>query len=152
MPDEKDHSKEPRAADSSAPEDPVDAGDREPVDEEAVSRWRRLARRFTDRRELAEDTRDLLAAFLSTSDKAKSELVRMTGREVRNYLDGLQLKEDLLDIATNYRLEVRASFHLEPIAEALRDEPGATDEPHADSDDAGRETKTPPNRTEEDED
>ena len=106
-----------------------DLGDRpstEEVDAEEVSRWRRLARRFTDRRELAEDTRDLLAAFLSTSDKAKSELIRMTGREVRHYLDGLQLKEDLLDIATNYKLEVRASFHLEPIARAIRDSPDSS--------------------------
>jgi hypothetical protein len=109
---------------------PIDSDERPPteeVDPEEVSRWRRLARRFTDRRELAEDTRDLLAAFLSTSDKAKSELIRMTGREVRHYLDGLQLKEDLLDIATNYRLEVRASFHLEPIARALSDEPAPTE-------------------------
>lgn len=92
------------------------------VDDEG--RFRRFARRLLDRKELAEDTKDLLATLVTTSDKAKSEIVRMAGREVRNYLDGLQLKEDLLDIATNYRLEVRASFHLEPIAKALRDEPG----------------------------
>lgn len=90
------------------------------IDEE--SRFRRFTRRLLDRRELAEDTKELLATLVTTSDKAKSEMVRMAGREVRNYLEGLQLKEDLLDIATNYRLEVRASFHLEPIADALADD------------------------------
>ncbi|MEZ4323204.1 MAG: hypothetical protein R3F61_37415 [Myxococcota bacterium] len=97
------------------------AEEREPeVDPEEVGRWRRFTRRLLDRKELADDTRELLAAVLSTSDKAKSELVRMTGREVRHYLDGLALKDDLLDIATNYKLEVHASFHLEPIAKALK--------------------------------
>ncbi|MCB9678370.1 MAG: hypothetical protein H6737_24925 [Alphaproteobacteria bacterium] len=103
-----------------APETAEKGFGEEPVDPEEVGRWRRFARRFMDRKELAEDTRDLLTAFLSTSDKAKSELVRMAGREVRHYLDGLRLKEDLLDVATNYRLEVHATFHLEPIAKAMK--------------------------------
>jgi len=102
---------------------------------EDIGRLRRFARRLMDRKELAEDTRELLSAVLTTSDKAKSEFIRMTGREVRHYLQGLQLKDDLLDIATNYRLEVRASFHLAPIAKALQpedplpeDDPSAEDE------------------------
>ena len=104
-------------------EDREPAGAPPPPEEDESSRLRKFARRLMDRKELADDTRDLLASLLSTSDKAKSEVVRMAGREVRNYLQGLQLKEDLLDIATNYRLEVKASFHLEPIAKVLRDPP-----------------------------
>lgn len=100
----------------------------EDEDPEDIGRLRRFARRLMDRKELAEDTKDLLAAVISTSDKAKSDAVRMMGREVRHYLDGLALKDDLLDIATNYRLEVKASFHLEPIAAVLKDEAEDSDE------------------------
>jgi hypothetical protein len=85
-------------------------------------RLRRFARRLLDRKELADDTRELLAGVLATSDKAKSEFVRMMGREVGHYLDGLNLKNDLLDIATNYKLEVHATFHLSPVASGS-DEP-----------------------------
>lgn len=91
--------------------------------DEEESRFRRLARKLMDRRELADDTRDLMTSFLATSDKAKSDLIRMAGREVRHYIDGLNLKQDLLDIATNYKLEIHASVHLSPIAEALADPP-----------------------------
>ncbi len=65
---------------------------------------------------------------LDTSDKAKTEAVRMIGREVRHYLEGLGLREDLHHLLTNYRLEVKASFHLEPLAKHLEepeDEPSA---------------------------
>jgi len=61
---------------------------------------------------------------LDTSDKAKTEAVRMIGREVRHYLEGLGLRDDLHHLLTNYRLEVKASFHLEPLAKALEDEDG----------------------------
>jgi hypothetical protein len=95
-----------------------------PASEEVdPGRLRRFARRLMDRKELADDTRELLSNLLATSDKAKSDLIRATGREVRHYLDGLRLKEDLIDLATHYRLEVHATFHLEPIAAALRDDP-----------------------------
>ena len=45
--------------------------------ERSGNRVVRLARRLMDRRELAEDTKDLLYAVLSTSDKAKTEAVRL---------------------------------------------------------------------------
>ncbi len=44
----------------------------------------------------------------------------MVGREVRNYLDALELRE----ILTGYSLEVKASLHLKP----LGDEPLAPPE------------------------
>ena len=56
-----------------------------------------------------------------TSDKAKTEAVRMIGREVRHYLEGLGLRDDLHHLLTNYRLEVKASFHLEPLAKHLEE-------------------------------
>lgn len=109
--------------------------DDKPADEppEDDGRLRRFARRMLDRKELADDTRDLLAGVLATSDKAKSEFVRMMGREVGHYLEGLNLKNDLLDIATNYKLEVNATFHLSPVAsppepDPSPEEPGETDE------------------------
>jgi hypothetical protein len=86
--------------------------------EDAARRNRllRFARRLMDRREIAEDTRELLLSLASTSDKAKTEAVRMVAREVRNYLEELRLKEDLRSLMTGYSLEV--SLRLKPLPDA----------------------------------
>ena len=122
MAEETDEQEREESAEGPSSEEDREFTDETDEDEVESSRFRRFARRFMDRKELAEDTKELLATFLSTSDKAKSEIVRMAGREVRNYLDGLRIKDDLLYIATNYKLEVNASFHLKPVADLL-DEP-----------------------------
>jgi hypothetical protein len=82
-------------------------------DETRSSRVLRFARRLMDRKELAEDTRDLVYAVLNTSDKAKTEAVRLVAREVRNYLRELKLKETLVELATEHSLEI--SIHLKPL-------------------------------------
>lgn len=55
--------------------------------------------------------------MLSTSDKVKTEAVRMVAREVRNYLSELRLKEDLLELARSHSLEI--SISLKPLASAV---------------------------------
>ena len=78
-------------------------------------------------------TRELLGAVLDSSDKVKTEAIRMVGREVRTYLEGLGLDEAILHLLTNYSLEVNASFHLKPLAEAMEEQP-ASKEPTLDED------------------
>lgn len=63
--------------------------------------------------------REILGAILETGDKAKSEIVRMIGREVRTYLEALDLHNDIHNLLTNYSLEVKASIHLKPLADAM---------------------------------
>jgi len=91
----------------------------EPLDEQDAqvrkSRLSRLTRLLTSRRELAEDTKEILTAVLDTSDRAKTEMVRMVAREFRNYLDELKLKEDLVDIMTSHSLELQMSMSLKPL-------------------------------------
>lgn len=62
------------------------------------------------------DPRELLGAILETGDKAKTEAVRMVAREVRSYLDALELGKDLHHLLTNYSLEIHASFSLKPLS------------------------------------
>lgn len=76
----------------------------------------RFTRKLRDRRELSEDAWKAIGTVLTTSDRAKSEFIRMLGREVRHYLDGLQLTEDLRELVTSHSLEVHASFSLKPLA------------------------------------
>ena len=99
----------------SEPEDDLEPQTTEEL-ERSGNRVVRLARRLMDRRELAEDTKDLLYAVLSTSDKAKTEAVRLAAREVRSYLSELKLKEDLIELATSHSLEI--SISLKPLAHA----------------------------------
>jgi hypothetical protein len=93
-------------------------------DPEASARGRlsRLARRLMDR-DLSEDARDLVGAVLETSNQAKSELVRMTAREIRGYLEELKLKEDLMSLVSSHSLEIHLSFSLKPL-EGARDPKG----------------------------
>lgn len=109
----------------------------DPVEEEVASaeeprrsRIGRLARRLMDARELSGDAKELVGAMLETSDRAKTEIVRMTAREVRNYLQELRLKDDLLDLVTSHSLELHVSMSLKPLAKALG---GAESEPAASS-------------------
>lgn len=77
------------------------------------SRVLRFARRLMDRRDLAEDTKELLSALLASSDKVKTEAMRLLAREVRQYLSELKLKEDLMDLVRSHSLEI--SIHLRPL-------------------------------------
>lgn len=63
---------------------------------------------------------EMLGAFLETGDKARSEVARMIAREVRSYLDALEIGDDLKDLLTNYSLEVHANLHLRPLREDER--------------------------------
>jgi hypothetical protein len=95
-------------------DEPSAEGESPLEDDTRGSRVMRFAKRLMDRRELAEDTKDLLSAVLNTSDKAKTEAVRLVAREVRGYLKELKLKETLVDLATSHSLEV--SIKLKPLA------------------------------------
>ncbi len=61
-----------------------------------------------------EVAKDAMASILETGDRAKTEMVRMVAREVRHYLDELQLVEGVEHMLRNYTLEVHASLSLEP--------------------------------------
>jgi len=88
-------------------------------------RLRDIAKRLLSDEEdrIGVSPREVLGAVIDGGDKAKSELVRMVAREVRTYLEGLGLHEDLRHIMTNYSLDVHASFRLKPLApESLGEE------------------------------
>lgn len=73
------------------------------------------------------EARAVLHSLLETGDKARMEIVRLVAREVRSYLEALELHKDLHHLLTNYSLEVNASFHLKPLPDATKQaaaEPG----------------------------
>ena len=92
-------------------------------DEEHGGRFSRFTRRLLE----PGDGRKVLSAMWETSDRAKTEAVRMVAREVRQYLDALELKEDLLDLVRSHSLEINASLRLKPLPEATEgdDEDGS---------------------------
>lgn len=81
-------------------------------------RLRDIAKRLLsdDEDRLGVTPREVLGAVIDGGDKAKSEVVRMAAREVRTYLEGLGLHEDVRHLMTNYSLDVHASFSLKPLA------------------------------------
>lgn len=113
--------------------DPLDDDEFDETDDERNrARSRRLARLG---RRLLDRGGELGKGVLETSDRAKTEAVRMIAREVRHYLDELRLKEDLLDLATSHSLEVSVSLSLKPLAHAVdaqkREEPRSEEVPAA---------------------
>jgi hypothetical protein len=84
-------------------------------------RLRDIARRFLsdDADRPGINPREVLGAVIDGGDKAKSEVVRMVAREVRTYLEGMGLGDDIRHMMTNYSLDVNASFSLKPLAKAM---------------------------------
>jgi len=80
-------------------------------DDEGSGRFARFTRRLLER----DDGRKVLTAMWETSDRAKTEAVRMVAREVRSYLDALDLKEDILELVRGHSLEINASLRLKPL-------------------------------------
>lgn len=76
----------------------------------------RLAARLQNPRELGGDAMEIVGAMLESSDRVKTEAVRLIAREVRTYLDELKLKEDLRALLTGHSLEVKMSLSLKPLA------------------------------------
>jgi hypothetical protein len=108
-------------------------------DQPRRSRLRRLARKLMDRRELSADTKDLLGSVMATSDSVRTEAVRLAAREVRSYLDAMELKEAMHELVTGYSLEVSVS--LKPLAKVLAgnaelDDEDASDEEAPEAPDA----------------
>lgn len=108
-----------------APEEiPMDDNPEEHDEDEGGGRFSRFTRRLME----PGDGRKVLSAMWETSDRAKTEAVRMVAREVRSYLDALELKEDLLDLVRSHSLEINASLRLKPLPP----------EPEGDGDDESR--------------
>jgi len=94
----------------------------EPERKGARARLRGVARRLIDEDTVqvtAKDAKELMGAVLGASDKARKETIRLIGREIRVWLEGLGLDEGIHHLLTNYSLEVSASVSLKPLKEKL---------------------------------
>lgn len=100
-------------------DDEAEEGARAPEANESGSSRSETKAGRGDRERPRSDPWALFGAVLETGDKAKTEMVRMLAREVRTYLEALELHKDLHHILTNYSLEVSASIHLKPLADAV---------------------------------
>jgi hypothetical protein len=78
-------------------------------------RIRGAARRLLEDPPTLDEAKELLGTVLDGSDRARTELVRMVGREVRTYMEGLGIQDGLKHVAENYSLEVNASLRLKPL-------------------------------------
>jgi hypothetical protein len=106
-----------------------------PTDPDASPRRRlsdAVTRRVRNPKQLSGDAAELLAAFLETSDRAKTEGVKMVAREVRHYLEELKLQEDLYKLMTTHSLEVNMSLRLQPLPGQEGEGAGASEPPEDD--------------------
>ena len=78
-----------------------------------ASVFSRFARRIQSGTGLSGDARELVGALLETSDRAKTEAMRLIAREVRSYLQELGVRE----LLTGHSLEVQLSLRLKPLVE-----------------------------------
>lgn len=104
-------------------EDPKIVDD-EPVEGRRSRLLSKLARRIRNPGELGEDAMFLVSTVLESSDRAKTEMVRMVAREVRTYLEELKVDEGLRSLVTGHSLEVHLSLSLKPLGDHDDDEQG----------------------------
>ena len=76
------------------------------------------------------DDESIIGSMLETGDKAKTEIVRMIAKEVRGYLEALELHKDLKHILTNYSLEINASFSLKELSPEKQGQEEESDPPN----------------------
>ena len=67
----------------------------------------------------------MLGAAAKAAGAGKDEVVTMIAKEVRNYLDKLEIGKEMADFARGHELEVNATFRLKQRDEA----PEAGEEP-----------------------
>ncbi len=115
--------------------------------EGGASVFSRFARRIQSGTGLSGDARELVGALLETSDRAKTEAMRLVAREVRSYLQELGVRE----LLTGHSLEVQLSLRLKPLVEAATGSvptsppPGSgTTTPGTDRSEAAASSTTPP--------
>jgi len=68
------------------------------------------------------ESREIISALMDTGDKAKTEVIRLVAKEVRSYIEALELHKDLHHLLTNYSLELNASFSLKPLKEQIEND------------------------------
>ncbi|MCO4771325.1 MAG: hypothetical protein KDA24_14925 [Deltaproteobacteria bacterium] len=86
-------------------------------------------------RERGEDfkPRDVLAGAAKVAVTGKDEVVTLIAKEVRNYLDKLEIGKEMADFARGHELEVNATFRLkarepgEPASEGVAGPPAVLD-------------------------
>jgi len=108
----------------SEPEDdqntPLEDAIREEVERETARavgrRFGRLLKRWMDPREYKFDTREVVTAVLESSNQAKSEMVRLIGKEIRSTLDDMGVSDEIRRLAHENSLEVHLSLRLKPVA------------------------------------
>jgi hypothetical protein len=59
--------------------------------------------------------KDVVSSLFEMGDKARMETVRLLAKEVRGYVEAMELDKGLNDLVTNYSLDITASFRLRPI-------------------------------------
>ena len=82
-------------------------------DSESKGVLRNLARKL--RKGVDIEDASILSSVLETGDKAKTEIIRLLAKELRGYLEALEIHKDLKHILTNYSLEIKASINLKEL-------------------------------------
>lgn len=68
--------------------------------------------------------KEVIGAVLAQADRTKGEIARVVGSELRAFLESTRMREELVRVLTQMRLEVRAEIGFKP-----RDEAGSVFDP-----------------------
>ena len=59
--------------------------------------------------------KDVVKYLLSSTDKARTEIVRLVGREVRDFLSRLNVTEEVVNVLTSVAFEVKAEVRFKKV-------------------------------------
>ena len=58
--------------------------------------------------------KEVLAGAVAQAERTKAEIVRVVGTELRSFLEGARLREELVDLLTQVTFEVKAEVAIKP--------------------------------------
>jgi len=75
--------------------------------------------------------KEVLAGAVAQAERTKAEIVRMVGTELRSFLEGAKLRQELLELLTQVTFEVKAEVAIKPRAPAGAKKGTDAEEPEA---------------------
>lgn len=94
---------------------------------------KRIVQDAPEAEKIGTEAKEVFSSLWQMGDKARMEGLRLVAKEVRGYMEAMEIHKDLHNLLTNYSLEVTTSFRLKPLKKTKKHK---RDDSEEDSDDA----------------
>ena len=76
---------------------------------------KRIVQDAPEAEKISTEAKEVLSSLWQIGDKARMEGLRLIAKEIRGYMEAMEIHKDIHNLLTNYSLEVTTSFRLKPL-------------------------------------